>query len=49
MDNNTLQELAQILRQLAYELPQHSSFYVHKLADILESTGGTDNDSDYWN
>ena len=48
MDNGTLQELAQTLRQLAYELPQKSAFYVHKLADILENIGGTGNDSDYW-
>lgn len=49
MDNYTLSELAQTLRQLAYELPATTAFYVHKLADILENAGGTNNDSDYWN
>ena len=49
MDNNTLSELAQTLRQLAYELPQKSSFYVHKLADILEKMEVQNNDSNYWN
>lgn len=49
MDNNALQELAQTLRQLAYELPATSAFYVHKLADILENEGGSDNDNYYRN